>query len=186
MSETSALNGRVAEGATTVRDAGLQGMITLRGNLASTKLKAICKEITGQAMPKAGQAHLDGGTGLAWMSPDELLLLVPHGQVAEVIARIDAALAGQHYLAVNVSDARALIAVEGSGAREVIARLCPVDMAPEAFGPGDFRRTRMAQIPAAFWMEQDGSLRVICFRSVAEYAFGLLSNAATSPAVGCL
>ncbi len=186
MSETSALNGRVTEGTTTVRDTGLQGMITLRGNLASTKLKAICKEITGQPMPKAGQAHVSGDTGLAWMSPDELLVLVPHGQAADAVARIDAALAGQHFLAVNVSDARALIAVEGAGAREVIARLCPVDMSPEAFGPGAFRRTRMAQIPAAFWMEQDGSLRVICFRSVAEYAFGLLSTAAKSPAVGFL
>ena len=36
MSEpVSFLGGRVAEGAVTVRDAGLQGMITLRGDLAA-------------------------------------------------------------------------------------------------------------------------------------------------------
>lgn len=36
----------------------------------------------------------------------------------------------------------------------------------------------MAQIPAAIWMEPDGTFGVICFRSVAEYAFDLLKTAA--------
>jgi len=171
---------------TTVRALGPQGMITLRGNLASTKLRDVCTEITGQGLPGFGRANVDGGTGLLWMSPDELLVLVPHDAVSGAIARIDAALSGQHYLAVDVSDARSVIAVDGPAAREVIAKLCPVDMSAEAFGPGTFRRTRMAQIAAAIWMEPDHALRVICFRSVDRYALDLLTTGAEAGPVGFL
>ncbi|MEO9629184.1 MAG: sarcosine oxidase subunit gamma, partial [Sulfitobacter sp.] len=41
-----------------------------------------------------------------------------------------------------------------------------------------FRRTRMGQVPAAFWLREDGVFEVICFRSVAQYMFDLLSVAA--------
>jgi sarcosine oxidase subunit gamma len=68
--------------------------------------------------------------------------------------------------------------VSGAGAREVLAKLCPVDLSPDAFTPGMFRRTRMAQVPAAFWLDAEDTFHLICFRSVADYAFNLLKTAA--------
>ena len=53
---------------------------------------------------------------LLWMSPDELLLLCPHGEAAETAARLREALAPEHALVVDVSDARALIDGRGAGA----------------------------------------------------------------------
>ncbi len=173
----SALENVSYEGFAKVGEAGLRGMITLRGNLASVKLKNSVKKITGVEVPKPGHANIADESGLAWMSPDELLVLVPYGAVNDALTSIDKALKGQHYLAVNVSDARAVFCLSGLGAREVIAKLCPVDMSKGAFKPGQFRRTRMAQVPAAFWMEED-SITIICFRSVADYVFNLLKNAA--------
>ena len=129
-------------------------------------------------MPGQREVKVAGENALAWMSPDELLALVPYGEVTDKIAAIDKALAGQHYLAVNVSDARAVFRVSGSGVREVIAKLSPVDLSADAFTPGMIRRTRMAQVPAAFWIGEDGSATIICFRSVAEYVFNLLKGAA--------
>jgi sarcosine oxidase subunit gamma len=41
-----------------------------------------------------------------------------------------------------------------------------------------FRRTRMGQVPAAFWLRDDGAFEVICFRSVARYMFDQLCVAA--------
>ncbi|MEP2203837.1 MAG: sarcosine oxidase subunit gamma, partial [Tateyamaria sp.] len=58
------------------------------------------------------------------------------------------------------------------------AKLAPVDLAPGQFTSGMFRRTRMGQVPAAFWLREDGVFEVICFRSVAQYMFDLLSVAA--------
>ncbi|MEJ6402374.1 sarcosine oxidase subunit gamma [Yoonia sp. 2307UL14-13] len=174
----SALNGKVEAGEVTVRDAGLQGMITLRGDLTDKKLRRVCTDVTGVAFPEQRKAEVAGDNGLCWMSPDELLVFVPYADVAATLATIDAALAGTHYLAENVSDARAVLTVEGTFAREVMAKLTPVDLHPDVFVPGDFRRSKLGQVAAAFWMRDDETFHVVCFRSVAEYVFGLLANGA--------
>lgn len=168
------LGGKVVEGWVTVRDAGLRGMITLRGDLDAPAVRAVCSTVTGCAFPDDLRAVAQGNSGLCWMAPDEVLILVPYAQVFEALAQIDAALEGAHYMAKNVSDARSVIWVEGAGAREVMAKLSPVDLHPDAFAPGDFRRSRIGQVAAAFWLREAEVFEVICFRSVGDYAFSLL------------
>ena len=180
----SALQGKMTPGAVSIREAGLCGMIILRGDLDDADLRAICTQITGQAFPEKGKICAAGAAGLCWMSPDEVLVLLPYAQVTQAIAQIDAALAGRHYLAENLSDARALIHVTGDFAREVVAKLAPVDLHPAHFGPGDFRRSRLAQVPAAFWMVDEATFAVICFRSVADYVHDLLVASAKAGPVG--
>ena len=163
----------------TVREAGPCGMITLRGDLGAPALAKAVKAASGVAMPGRREvAHADGSS-VAWMSPDELLVMTDPGKVDAALAAVDAALKGAHYLAVDVSDARGVFDVTGQPGpvREVIAKLCPVDMSPDAFAPGQIRRTRMGQVAAAFWMVDEGTVRVVCFRSVAEYVHGLLQDA---------
>jgi len=189
MSEAvSALQGASYDGIAQVREIGLQGMITLRGDLGNTALKKAAAAATGQDMPGQRKANVKDDSGIAWMSPDELLILVPYDAVDARLEALGKALAKQHHMAVNVSDARAVFELSGGPVvREVIAKLCPVDMAVGTFGPGDFRRTRMAQVPAAFWMPDENSVRIVCFRSVAQYVFDLLKGAAVpGSAVGYL
>jgi len=174
----SALNHARFDGLAEVTECGLQGMITLRGDLTSSALKSGATKASGTKMPKQGMATVTGDSGLCWMSPDELLVLCPYEEVTDRLDALNTKLGDMFALAVNVSDARAVFCVTGPSAREVMAKLCPVDLSPETFKPGMFRRTRMAQVPAAFWMDEDGSIRIICFRSVAEYVFGLLKAAA--------
>lgn len=176
----SALPGAACEGIVAIRETGAQGMITLRGDLASEKMKQALSTATGAAVPGRREIVQAGAGAVAWMSPDELLLMVDYGAVAGTLEKIAAALKGAHYLAVDVSDARAMFEVTGQGGalREVIAKLCPVDMAPGAFGPGQIRRTRAGQVAAAIWMVDEETLRMVCFRSVAGHVFGLLKDAA--------
>jgi sarcosine oxidase subunit gamma len=179
----SALDGASEAGFVKVEEMGLQGMITLRGDLAAEELQAAATAATGVDMPdRTGiRTARDGGNALAWMAPDELLVMVPYAEAEERLAQIQAALEGRHVLAVNVSDARALFRLSGGPqVREVVAKLCPVDMAPAAFGPGMFRRTRLAQVPAAFHMPDADSMVIVCFRSVAHYVYKLLCDAAAT------
>lgn len=162
-----------------------RGMITFRGDLAAAKVKKMVKDVTGQTMPKAGEMRGTGDTGVAWMSPDELLLMVAYDDVAATLDKIASALPGVHHLAVDVSDARAVFTLQGPDARQVLSRLCPVDLHADSFELGQFRRTRMAQIAAAFWCH-DGGFDVVCFRSVGDYAERLLRNAATGAPVPVL
>lgn len=180
MSEAvSALNAASATGGIAdIHEAGLQGMITLRGDLASAKMKKAVKAAVGTAVPARRGILFKDGRGAAWMSPDELLLICAHADTDAVIGAVNDALAGEHAMVENVSDARALFSVTGAHAREVVAKLAPVDADPAVLKPGEIRRTRFAQVPAALWVEEDGSARIICFRSVAVYMFDLLKVAA--------
>lgn len=175
----TALNGvSNGDGIAKISEAGLQGMIALRGDLASTAVKKAVKAVTGSYVPAQRACNVEGDTGVVWMSPDELLLLVPYADVADKLSQIQSALGSSHALAVNVSDARAMFNVEGQLARDVLAKLCPVDTSQTEFPTGMIRRTRMAQVPAALWRAGDNTFAIICFRSQARYVFDLLSVAA--------
>jgi len=167
--------GAETSGPTRVVDGGLQGMITLRGNPGSAAVKAAVKRVTGVDIPGPRGIHAEGDTGIAWMSPDELLVLVPHDQAPQATADMADALTGEHATVVNVSDARALFHVTGPHAREALAKLSPADLHPASFGPGEMRRTRLAQVPAAIWQGEAEAFSVICFRSVAQYVFDILA-----------
>ena len=180
MSKTlTALNGASWEGGIAhISEAPLQGMITLRGDLNAAAVTKAATGATGQKMPAQGKAQCAGESGICWMSPDEVLVLCPHAEVGKTLSKMKADLGNTHSLAVDVSDARALFVVKGPNAREVMAKLAPVDLHPASFTPGMFRRTRMAQVPAAFWMQDEDVFHVICFRSNAQYMFDLLKTAA--------
>ena len=178
MSEAvGALMGAAFEGYARVSEAGLRGMITLRADLSAAKVKAAVEAVAGVDMPGQRKIALKGGRGAGWMSPDELLILVPYDQAGAAVAALSKALKGVHHLVADVSDARALFRVEGQAAREVLAKLTPADLAPESFGEGDLRRTRLAQVAGAFWIEE-GGFTVVSFRSVAAYVFDLLKLSA--------
>lgn len=177
MSEpVTALGGAVSDaGIAVITEVPLQGMITLRGDLASDPVKNAATGAAGVDMPAKGAANCVENQGLCWMSPDELLVLCPYEAVATTLGEMKQALEDSHALAVNVSDARACFRVSGAFAREVLAKVCPVDLSPSGFQPGSFRRTRMAQVPVAFWMPDETTFQVICFRSHAQYVFDTLS-----------
>ncbi len=174
----SALAGATFDGAISVREAGPVGMIIVRGDLSDSAFTKAVADVLGLSIPETRGITTATDRSLCWMSPDELLLILPHDEAPAAEERLAAALAEHHALVVNVSDARALFHLSGPTVREVIAKVAPVDMAPGAFGPGTLRRSRIAQVPAAFWMTEAGDIHVICFRSVAQYVFDVLKTGA--------
>ncbi len=174
----SALQAKTYAGFAEIEEAGLRGMITLRGDLSSTKVKNAATGAASVDFPGMGECNCVDEKGVAWMSPDELLVMTPYADAQPAAEKIAKTLAKTHALVANVSDARAVFFIRGPNAREVIAKLAPVDLSPDRFKPGQFRRTRLAQVPAAFWMRDAETFELICFRSVAGYVFDLLCNAA--------
>lgn len=156
----------------------VQGMLTIRGALGDADFAHAIQNVTGMELPVERAITTSGSQSLAWMSPDELLLLCLHADAAKTAADLSTAFTGQFAMAVEVSDARAVFDITGPQAREVLAKLAPVDLAPGVFEPGEMRRTRLAQVAAAFWMTGPDSFRLIAFRSVAQYVEDLLSTAA--------
>ncbi|MEM9972075.1 MAG: sarcosine oxidase subunit gamma family protein [Pseudomonadota bacterium] len=175
-----ALGGAKAAGVIAVREGAPRGMITLRGDLSAKELRNAATGVAGVDFPEPVTANCVGERGICWMSPDEVLVLLPHDTVEAAVSSIARTLKGTHHMAVNVSDARAVFELEGEGAviRDTLAKLTPADMRPAALPVLAMRRTRLAQVPAAFFFHSEGYAELICFRSVAGYVFDLLKNAA--------
>lgn len=179
MSEAvSAMQGAAFTGAVSVEDAGLKGMITLRGDLGGEKLSAAVKAATGLVPPAQRKIKIGKKGAVAWMSPDELMLFVDYDNADAAVEKLSAALEGEHHLAVNVSDARAYFTLTGSGVREVLAKGAPADLSAEGLKPLEVRRSRLGQLAAAFWLSDEETAHVVCFRSVGEHVFNWLCNAA--------
>jgi sarcosine oxidase subunit gamma len=155
-----------------------QSMFTLRANLASTKIKAALKLAMSVALPKPNACATAGACTLAWMSPDELLIIAPSAEAQKLYSSLDTALSGLHVLLEDVSDARAKFILTGVHVREVLAKLAPMDTHPAQFPVGSFNRTRFAQVAGAVFMEKEDVISLICFRSVQDYVFALFSAAA--------
>lgn len=168
----TALNGASHKGYVTVSEAPLTGMVTLRGDFSAANVKKAVMTATGCSIPDVRKMTSEGDVHVGWMSPDELIVLCAYDAANTVVDAFHAALAGEHGLAVNVSDARAKFQITGDSVREVVAKLAPVDMAE--FEIGELRRTRFSQVAAAFWMSDSATVDVICFRSVGQYMFDLL------------
>ena len=176
MSEpVSALKGAKFDGLVQVAEAGVQGMISLRGDFSDAAFRAAIEGATGAAFPEQRQVSAGAARAALWMSPDELLC--PRAEAPGLAAELAQTLSGSHALVAEISDARAMFTLNGAHVREVLAKLCPADLAPAALPVGELRRTKMAQIAAAFWLTEEGAANVICFRSVADYAFGTLKAA---------
>jgi sarcosine oxidase subunit gamma len=170
----SALGGARFEGFATIREVGPLGMVTLRAKDLKSLDKAI-KAAVGTKVPAQRRIEIRGDHACAWMSPDEYLLIMPYAEVSGALSRLAKALAGAHYLAVDVSDARAVFRIEGERADQVLRKLCPADL--DRLASGEIRRTRAAQVAAAFWAAE-GGYTLVSFRSVAGYVMGLLAHSA--------
>lgn len=154
-----------------------RGMITLKADLGAPAVAQAVEAATGLGVPAALSGQFDGPRAVLWMAPDEAMLLCAPDETAALAAALRTALAGQHALVLDMSDARALFRLEGPGLRNALARLTPADTSAPAFGPGTVRRSRLAQVPAAFWMPEESVAEAMCFRSVAGYVEGLLAEA---------
>ena len=158
---------------------GPLGMIQIRADL--DRAGDAIAEAAGVAVPDMLGVESDGLRWLGWMSPDELLLIVPRGQTGAALAGLRDALAEEHALVEDVSDMRAGFTVTGAGAADVIAKLCPLDAG--ALTQGTLRRTRAAQVACAVWRSAPDQFTVISFRSTADYLRGILAGAASGPAL---
>lgn len=171
----SPLGNATFDGFCKVREIGPLGMISLRAKPDVKELAKAVKAAVGTKLPAQRRIEIAGEKACGWMSPDEYLLILPYAETGAAMEAIAREMGAAHHLAAVVSDARAVFRVEGEKATQVLAKLCPVDF--ETLAEGELRRTRAAQVAAAFWKDE-GGFTVVCFRSVAGYVMGLLTHSA--------
>lgn len=149
------------------------GMILIRADL--DRAGDAIAEAAGVAVPGKLGFTTDGARWLGWMSPDELLLILPRADLQDALAALTSVLSTEHALVLDVSDMRCVFDLTGPAPGQVLAKLCPVDL--DRLPGRTVRRTRAAQIACALWRQDDG-WRIIAFRAITDYLRQVLEGAA--------
>ena len=163
----------------TMREISERGMIDLRGQTTDKKFMAAAKSALGVELPKTPRTSASwGDVQVLWLSTDQWLVLCGRARVGTMLADLRQTLGAVHSLAVDVSDMRAIIRLEGEGIRETLMKGSTLDLISDDYKPGTVRRMRFAEIAALLHVVETNTVDVYVFRSYADYAWEFLQKAA--------
>jgi sarcosine oxidase, subunit gamma len=162
-----------------IREISERGMIDLRGSLTDKKFMTAAKLTLGVDLPKAPRTSTTfGDVQVLWLSTDQWLVLTGRARASSLLSDLRKAMGNIHSLAVDVSDMRAIIRIEGDGVRETLMKGSTLDLISEDYTPGTVRRMRFAEIAALLHVVEQNMIDIYVFRSYADYAWEFLVKAA--------
>jgi sarcosine oxidase subunit gamma len=119
---------------------------------------------------EACRSQVSGATAVLWLGPDEWLL-VGHDRAERI------PVAGIAISLVDVSHRSVALEIDGSGAEDVLASDCPLDLSRAAFVPGTCTRTVFCKCEIVLWRKAADTFWLDVTRSRADYVWGLLEMA---------
>ena len=116
------------------------------------------KAAHGMSWPEVGQSHAKGGARLLWFGHAHALLMgaMPKAGLAE------------HAALTDQTDAWAVVNLDGAGARDVLARLTPLDLRPGHFVQNQTARSQLGHMPASVTRVAADGYQIMVFRSMAQ------------------
>ncbi|WP_265518578.1 sarcosine oxidase subunit gamma [Nitratireductor luteus] len=140
-------------------------------------VKALSKALALSLPLRPKSTSASGNLAALWLGPDEWLLIDEDGN--DLMAAC-AAITAVHS-AVDISHRNVAIDVTGPNVEDVLAAGCPQDLSLRAFPVGAASRTIFGKAEVVLWRRSEQHFRVECWRSFADYVFGLLEAAARDP-----
>jgi len=165
-------------GSATVRltPASAASRVALRAPAESLKALSSALGVTVPASPKTSGRK--GGRAALWLGPDEWLVIDESG--ADLMGAL--AKSGVLHSATDVSHRNVAVIVSGPGAEATISAGCPQDLSLEVFPVGACSRTLFGKAEIVLFRTEDDTFRVECWRSFADFVFGLLAEGAEDAA----
>ncbi len=129
----------------------------------------------GLKLPKLAKQSVNAGDRSAlWLGPDEWLIIDERKDPSVDLSKVKAL-----HSAVDISHRNTAILVTGLRAAEVINAGCPQDLSLTAFPVGACSRTVLGKVEIVLLRTDIDAFRVEVWRSFSNYAFELLSTAAS-------
>jgi sarcosine oxidase subunit gamma len=120
------------------------------------QMPKVAKEL-GAAFPDPNRTTQSARARIIWTGQGQAMVLGPRTEVP------GAAVTDQ-------SDAWAVLALEGDGVADVLARLCPVDLRDGVFAVGHTARTLLQHMTCSVTRVQENRFEIMVFRSMAKTA----------------
>ncbi|PWV64916.1 sarcosine oxidase subunit gamma [Plasticicumulans acidivorans] len=167
-----------ADAGVILRERAFCSHLNLRGEQSDPAFAAAIKQVLGLEVPFTPNTTTSAGDQtLYWLGPDEWLLVAAPEQAATLEAALRKALAGQFASVVDISGGQTVVELRGGNARDVLAKGCPLDLHPRAFGVGQCAQSHLAKCPLLLRPLADG-FEVVVRRSFSDYFFSWIEDAA--------
>ena len=156
------------------------GHLNLRGVAADSKFVAAVHEVIGVRPPAAPNTVAEAfGNVVCWLGPDEWLIMAPAGRQAQIEQSLRASLGDVRSAVTNVSGGQTVIVIRGVAARDVLAKGCPLDLHPRAFGVGRCAQSHLAKAAILVRVvDTTPAFEIVVRRSYADYLWLWLVDAA--------
>jgi len=163
----------------TLSEVSGRAMIDVRLAPDDKVARAAVEKVLGVALPqKPRSSNAKGETSVLWLSIDQWLVTAPIAGREDLMQRLEGTLLGSFALVCDMSDARAILRLEGDGAAEVMMKGGAPDLTSAEFKEGSVRRMMFAEIAAMCHCvsAKPRTLDVYVFRSYADYAWEWLAQ----------
>jgi methylglutamate dehydrogenase subunit D len=173
---TGAAGVRLAE----IRDFALIQVMARRGNWAQTARAA--EQLWGVAAPAGPKAVFGRDVTLLGSGPDQFFVVSKANGAADPLAPLQQPFTGSASLT-DQSDGRCLLSLSGPRGRDLLAKLCSLDLHAAAFPVGAAAATAVDHSAATLWRGPDAAdasptYHLITFTSFADSIWHLITQAA--------
>ncbi len=159
-----------------VRERPFRGHVNVCGRGDGTVFREAVESAVGVALPlEPNTANTAGERVLFWLGPTEWLLTCPGAEQIPLSRALDARLASEFASVVAIGGGQTVLELEGDGARDLLAKGCPLDLHPRAFPVGRCAQTHIEKAPALLRPLPAG-VELIVRRSFAEYLWQWLET----------
>ncbi len=151
-----------------------RGMIDLRGHIEDKKFMAAVESVLGFSLPtRPRTSESKGEITCLWMSIDQWLIVCPRKQAADLQEKLKVQLGDIFSFAVDLSDARTILRLEGENVRETLMKGSSIDFTQPEYTAGCVRRMMFAEIAAMVHIVSDDPnvFDLMMFRSYAHHVW---------------
>lgn len=157
-------------GALRLSEVPFTGKLILQGDAAALR------EASGLPLPEAGRIGGSDRVEILWLGPEEWMLLCPPDEETALANALQRRLDATPHQLVDVSDQYTVVAMSGSAAGDVLAKLTTLDLHEREFPEGRVAGSLFGRIQAVLARTNSG-LRLLVRWSVAAYLYDLLIDA---------
>ena len=147
------------------------GHVNLRGDGTDEAFQAGVESVVGARAPiESNTVSRVGEAAIAWLGPDEWLVVSPPDVKDGLAAKLQGALTGLHVSVNDISGGQTIIRLRGARARDLLNKGCPLDLHPRAFRAGQCAQSHIAKSNALIIQLDDRpTYDVVVRRSFADY-----------------
>lgn len=175
----AATAGKASSGVT-MSEVGHRTIINIRGTASDPAFVAAVKSATGVDLPMwANSVTTNGDRQILWLGPNEWWVTAKDGEADALLSALRNAFGSQHATACDVSESRAVIAVKGPKARDVLMRGISLDLHPKVFKAGQCAQTGLSRCNVLLHLADDSPrFEIYVLKSFSDYLWRWLEQIA--------